>query len=210
MQIIAPDQPNEIPATPKQGEIIVRPSTEADSAAMIAIYTGYVTHGLNKDAPFEPMQSDDIKRRRKNMQKHRLPHLVAELDGVVIGYAYAVPFRKRPAYRYCVKHSIYVHESHLRAGAGRKLLPALIEACANAGYRQMIAYVDSENQASLNLHEACGFRRVAYLEGIGFRFGRWTDSVMLQRPLGPGASELPPGYVPMSRVGIGDISMESD
>jgi len=97
MQIIAPDQPNEIPATSKQGEIIVRPSTEADSAAMIAIYTGYVTHGLNKDAPFEPMQSDDIKRRRKNMQKHRLPHLVAELDGVVIGYAYAVPFRKRPA-----------------------------------------------------------------------------------------------------------------
>lgn len=210
MQPIAPDQQTESPTTPESGRIVVRPSTEADAPAMLAIYKGYVTHGLNNGAEFEPMHADDIKRRRKNMQKHRLPHLVAELDGVVIGYAYAVPFRKRPAYRYCVKHSIYVHENHLRAGAGRRLLPALIEACANAGYRQMIAYVDSENQASLNLHEACGFRRVAFLEGIGFRFGKWTDSVMLQRALGLGASEPPPGYVPMSRAGISHISMESD
>ena len=194
----------------KSDEIVVRPSTDADAPAMLAIYTRYVTHGLAKGAEFEPMQAGDIKRRRKNMQKHRLPHLVAELNGVVIGYAYAVPFRKRPAYRYSVKHSIYVHENHLRAGAGRKLLPALIEACAKAGYRQMIAYVDSENQASLKLHEACGFRRVAYLEGVGFRFGRWTDSVMLQRALGAGSGAPPPDHVPMSPVGVGDVSMESD
>ncbi len=116
----APDQQTEAPrATPD--DIVVRPSTDADAPAMLAIYTRYVTHGLTKSAEFEPMQAGDIKRRRKNMQKHRLPHLVAELNGVVIGYAYAVPFRKRPAYRYCVKHSIYVHENHLRAGAGRKL-----------------------------------------------------------------------------------------
>ena len=198
MQIIAPDQPNEIPATPKHGEIIVRPSTEADAAAMIAIYTGYVTHGLNRDAPFEPMQSDDIKRRRKNMQKHRLPHLVAELDGVVIGYAYAVPFRKRPAYRYCVKHSIYVHEEpsarrrRPKAAAGpdrglrRRRLPADDRLCR---FRK--------SGPSLNLHEACGFRRVAYLEGIGFRFGRWTDSVMMQRALGPGGSAPPARLCPV-------------
>ncbi len=221
------------------GTIVVRPSTEADAPAMIAIYTAYVTHGLQGvdfepdraggpafepnraggpafepnragGPAFEPMQAEDIKRRRKNMVKHRLPHLVAELDGQVIGYAYAVPFRKRPAYRYCVKHSIYVHENHLRAGVGRKLLPALIEACAAAGYRQMIAYVDSENAASLTLHEACGFRRVAYLAGIGFRFGRWTDSVMLQRALGPGASEPPPGYGPAPKLGPEEIGMESD
>jgi L-amino acid N-acyltransferase YncA len=205
----APEQQTDAArATPD--DIVVRPSTEADAPAMLAIYTRYVTHGLAKGAEFEPMQAGDIKRRRKNMQKHRLPHLVAELNGVVIGYAYAVPFRKRPAYRYCVKHSIYVHENHLRAGAGRKLLPALIEACADAGYRQMIAYVDSENHASLKLHEACGFRQVAYLEGVGFRFGRWTDSVMLQRALGPGASAPPPDYVPASPVGVGDVSMESD
>jgi phosphinothricin acetyltransferase len=209
MHSFAPDQPA-IPTNPEPGEIVVRPSTEADAPAMLAIYTRYVTHGLQDGSEFEPMQADDIKRRRKNMQKHRLPHLVAELDGAVIGYAYAVPFRKRPAYRYCVKHSIYVHENHLRGGVGRKLLPALIDACAEAGYRQMIAYVDSENRASLSLHESCGFRRVAYLEGIGFRFGRWTDSVMLQRALGSGSSAPPPGYVPQSRLGVSDISMESD
>ncbi len=192
-----------------EDEIIVRPSTDADSTAMIAIYTRYVTHGLHGVA-FEPMQADDIKRRRKNMLKHRLPHLVAELHGMVIGYAYAVPFRKRPAYRYCVKNSIYVHESYLRAGVGRKLLPALIGACAGAGYRQMIAYVDSENAASLSLHEACGFRRVACLEGVGYRFGRWTDSVMLQRALGEGSTTPPGGYKAGALFGVGHIGMESD
>ena len=207
MQALAPD-PNDAKA-PNSGEILVRPSTEADAPAMIAIYTRYVTHGLTGMA-FEPMQADDIKRRRKNMQKHRLPHLVAELDGVIIGYAYAVPFRKRPAYRYCVKHSIYVHQDFLRAGVGRKLLPALIDACAAEGYRQMIAYVDSENGASLSLHEACGFRRVAYLEAVGFRFGKWTDSVMMQRALGAGGSEPPAGYAIGSKVGISDVGVESD
>jgi phosphinothricin acetyltransferase len=209
MQTILSDQHAEISTPSAAGEIVVRPSTDADAPAMLAIYKAYVMHGVNA-GEIEPLQAEDIKRRRKNMQKHRLPHIVAELGGEVIGYAYAVPFRKRPAYRHCVKHSIYVHGNHLRSGVGRRLLPALIEACAHAGYRQMIAYVDSENQPSLNLHEACGFRRVAYLEGIGFRFGRWTDSVMLQRALGPGASEPPPGYAPASNVGIGDISMESD
>ncbi len=207
MQTSATEQNAEKP--PAAGEIIVRPSTDADGPAMIAIYAAYVTHGLH-GVEFEPMQAEDIKRRRKNMAKHRLPHLVAELDGQIIGYAYAVPFRKRPAYRYCVKNSIYVHQNFLRAGVGRKLLPGLIEACAGAGYRQMIAYVDSENAASLSLHEACGFRRVAYLEAVGFRFGKWTDSVMLQRALGPGGREPPAGYAAASSVGISDVGMESD
>jgi L-amino acid N-acyltransferase YncA len=193
----------------KQDEIIVRPSTEADSTAMIEIYTRYVTHGLH-GVEFEPMQADDIKRRRKNMLRRRLPHLVAELHGMVVGYAYAAPFRKRPAYRYCVKNSIYVHESYLHSGVGRRLLPALIEACAGAVYRQMIAYVDSENAASLSLHEACGFRRVACLDGVGFRFGRWTDSVMLQRALGEGSTTPPAGYVAAPSLGVSDIGMESD
>ena len=95
----------------------------------------------------EAPQLDDIKRRRKNMQKHRLPHLVADLAGTVVGYAYAVPFRKRPAYRYVVKHSIYVHHEHLHSGIGRLLLPALIDACAASGYRQMIGYIDASNNA---------------------------------------------------------------
>jgi phosphinothricin acetyltransferase len=98
----------------------------------------------------------------------------------------------------------------LRAGVVRKLLPALIEACAGEGYRQMIAYVDSENSASLSLHEACGFRRVATLEAIGFRFGKWTDSVMMQRALGAGGSEPPAEFIAGSKVGISDVGVESD
>jgi L-amino acid N-acyltransferase YncA len=184
IQSAAPDQ--------KPG-IIVRPSRDHDVDAMLAIYLHHVRKGLDPaDAPiYEAPQKDDLKRRRKNMGKHRLPHLVAELDESVIGYAYAVPFRKRPAYRYVVKHSIYVDPNHLQRGVGRLLLPALIDACAAAGYRQMIGYVDSSNTASISLHEAFGFFRAGYLTSVGFKYGRWTDSVIMQRSLGPGATTLP-------------------
>jgi L-amino acid N-acyltransferase YncA len=168
----------------------VRASTEDDVPAMLAIYEHHIRNGLGVFDP-EPLHDEDIKRRRKNMLKRKLPHLVAERNGSVVGYAYAVPFRKRPAYRYAVKHSIYVHPDHLHSGVGRVLLPALIEACTAAGFRQMIAYVDAENLASQNLHEAFGFRRAGLLEGVGYRFGRWTDSQLMQRALGPGASEAP-------------------
>ena len=171
-------------------EILVRTSTEVDVPAMIDIYAHHVQRGLG-EYEFEAMHPEDIKRRRKNMLRRRLPHLVAERDGTVVGYAYAVPFRKRPAYRYAVKHSIYVHKDHLHSGIGRRLLPALIDACAGAGYRQMIAYIDVSNLPSIQLHEAHQFRRVGILEGVGFKFGRWTDSLMMQRALGPGSS-LPP------------------
>lgn len=125
------------------------------------------------------------------MLKRKLPHIVAEQAGVIVGYAFAVPFRKRPAYRYVVKHSIYVHQDHLHAGIGRQLLPALIEACADAGYRQIISYIDSENTPSLLLHESFGFERSGYLRSIGFKFGQWTDTVLMQRALGEGATSLP-------------------
>ena len=170
-------------------DFAVRPSVEADVPAMLAIYSHHIRHGLGSGFDPEPLQDEDIKRRRKNMLRRRLPHLVAERDGKVVGYAYAVPFRKRPAYRYTVKHSIYVHPDHLHSGIGRLLLPALIEACTAAGYRQMIAYVDAENLPSQNLHEAFGFRRAGLLEKVGWRFGRWTDSLLMQRELGPGGSE---------------------
>jgi L-amino acid N-acyltransferase YncA len=181
-----------------QGGLVVRPSTENDVAAMIAIYTHHITRGLG-DVDIEPTQADDIKRRRKNMLRRRLPHLAAERDGMIVGYAYAVPFRKRPAYRYAVKHSIYVHPGHVGTGIGRQLLPALIEACASAGYRQMFAYVDADNVASLSLHEAHGFRRVGLLEGVGFKYGKWADSVLMQRAIGAGAS-TPPVEIAYSRT----------
>jgi len=180
----------DLPVTESR-DVAVRASTEDDVPAMVAIYAHHIRSGLGTYDP-EPLHDEDIKRRRKNMLKRRLPHLVAERNGVVVGYAYAVPFRRRPPYRYAVKHSIYVHLDHLHSGVGRLLLPALIEACTAAGFRQMIAYVDGENVPSQNLHEGFGFRRVGLLEGVGYKFGRWTDSLLMQRALGPGAAE-PPG-----------------
>lgn len=174
--------------------VLVRPSTDDDVAAMLAIYRHHISRGLGDLGAYEaePFEADDIKRRRKNMRKHRLPHLVAEVDGIIAGYAYAVPFRKRPAYRYTLKHSIYIHPEFVNCGIGRTLLPALMDACAAAGYRQLIGYIDASNQASLRLHESLGFARVGLLPAIGFKFGQWIDSVMLQRALGPGAT-TPPG-----------------
>ena len=166
-------------------------STEDDVPAMLAIYAYHIQRGLGA-FDLEPLHPDDIKRRRRNMLKRRLPHLVAACDGGVIGYAYAVPFRKRPAYRYTVKHSIYVHADHLNAGVGRRLLAALIEACSAAGFRQMIGYIDAENAPSQRLHEAFGFERAGLLKGVGFKYGRWTDSLLMQRALGPGDT-APPG-----------------
>jgi phosphinothricin acetyltransferase len=160
---------------------------------MLAIYSHHIRRGLG-ELDVEPLLADDIKHRRKNMLKRRLPHLVAERDGTVIGYAYAVPFRKRPAYRYAVKHSIYVHPDHLHAGVGGRLLQALIEACAAGGYRQIIAYIDAANVPSQHLHEAFGFERAGLLKAVGFKYGRWTDSILMQRALGPGDT-APPGDI---------------
>ena len=109
----------------------------------------------------------------------------------MLGYAYAVPFRKRPAYRYTVKHSIYIHHDHLRRGLGRRLMEALIDACAAAGFRQMIGYIDAANAPSLAIHEKFGFRSVGFLPQVGFKFGHWTDTVMVQRSLGLGGTTAP-------------------
>jgi L-amino acid N-acyltransferase YncA len=176
-------------------KIIVRASTAADVSAMLASYRHHISTGLgDADAASEArlLEPADLRRRQKNMSKSRLPHLVAETDGIVVGYAYAVPFRKRPAYRYTLKHSIYIHHQFVNCGIGRTLLPTLIDACAAAGYRQLIGYIDPANQASLRLHEAFGFVRVGLLPAVGFKFGQWVDSVMVQRALGPGAT-TPPG-----------------
>jgi L-amino acid N-acyltransferase YncA len=166
--------------------VVVRPSSDDDVPAMLEIYRHHTTQGVGNLGTFEltPFDVDDLKARRKNMRKHKLPHLVATVDGAVAGYAYAVLFRKRPAYRFTVKHSIYVHPDRLHIGVGRALLPALIRSCASAGFHQMIGYIGSANLASLRLHEACGFRRVGYLPAVAFRFGEWSDTVLVQRAIG--------------------------
>ena len=172
---------------PPESPIVLRPSNDADVPAMLDIYRHHIMHGVDNLGDFEPasFDADDLKARRKNMRKYRLPHLVATIDGAVVGYAYAVLFRKRPAYRFTAKHSIYVHPDRLHIGVGRALLLALVTACASAGFRQMIGYIDSANVASLRLHESCGFRQVGYLRAVAVRLGEWTDTVMVQRAIGP-------------------------
>jgi phosphinothricin acetyltransferase len=192
--------------------ILVRASTDADVPAMLAIYRHHTTRGLGDLGGYEdtPLEEEDLKRRRKNMRKRRLPHLAAEVDGTVAGYAYAVPFRKRPAYRYTLKHSIYIHPEFVNCGIGRTLLPALMDACAAAGYRQLIGYIDAANTASLRLHESLGFVRVGLLPAVSFKFGQWGDSVMMQRALGPGATTPPGPWPETPSAGAGPGTPPSD
>ncbi|MFS8037011.1 N-acetyltransferase family protein [Xanthobacter sp. AM11] len=173
--------------------ILIRPSRDGDVDAMLAIYRRHIRRGVEEgvddDGAPEP---DDLRERRKNLKSRRLPHIVATSGETVVGYAYVVLFRKRPAYRYTVKHSIYVHHEHVGEGVGSRLMRGLIDACAAVGFRQMIGYIDADNTASLALHERFGFVRVGLLPGVAFRYGRWADSVMVQRSLGPGSTTPPP------------------
>ncbi|MFS8048196.1 N-acetyltransferase family protein [Rhizobium sp. BR 314] len=173
--------------------IVIRPSRETDVDAMLAIYRRHIRRGVedgvdDNDTP----QSDDLKDRRKNLRNRRFPHVVAVEGEKVVGYAYVVLFRKRPAYRYTVKHSIYVHHDHIGQGVGSLLMRGLIDACAAAGFRQMIGYIDADNVASLTLHERFGFVQVGLLPAVAYRYGHWADTVMVQRSLGSGSTTPPP------------------
>ncbi len=173
--------------------VVVRNSRDADVPAMLAIYLHHIRAGVDPryEGEVETPDVDDIKRRRKSMHRRKMPHIVAEERGIVLGYAYAVPFRKRPAYRFTVKHSIYIHHDQLRRGLGLRLMEALIDACAAAGFRQLIGYIDAANAPSLAIHERFGFRKVGFLPEVGFKFGHWTDTVMVQRSLGLGGTATP-------------------
>ena len=172
--------------------VLVRPSRDGDVEAMLAIYRRHIRRGVEEsvDDAGTP-EPDDLRDRRKNLRSHRLPHLVAIFGGEVVGYAYVVQFRKRPAYRFAVKHSIYIHHEHQARGIGRLLLGELIDACAASGFRHMIGYIDADNTASLALHGKFGFARVGVLPGVAYRFGKWCDTVMVQRSLAAGATQPP-------------------
>src|ERR1700726_2120684 len=185
----------EVASRPMENEqpVVVRPSRDDDVEAMLAIYRHHVRGGIETGVDNSGIpELDDLRDRRKNLRNHRLPHLAATYRGEVVGYAYVVQFRKRPAYRYTAKHSIYVHHEHLGRGVGRLLLQELIDACAAAGFRQVIGYIDADNSASLAIHEKFGFERVGLLRGVAYRYGHWADSVMVQRSLGVGSTEPPP------------------
>jgi len=169
----------------------VRASRPDDLPAIAAIYAHHVLHGL---ASFEllPPDVNEMARRRAEVLARGLPHLVAEAGGQLAGYAYAAPYRERPAYRYALEDSVYIHPDCIGRGIGRALLQVLIETCTGAGYRQLIAVIgDSGNAGSIGLHAACGFARTGLLPSVGFKFGRWVDSVLMQKALGEGDRTLP-------------------
>lgn len=169
----------------------VRPSTAGDVPAIAAIYAHHVVHGL---ASFEivPPDATEIARRRDEALARGLPYFVGLLGGAVAGFAYAAPYRPRPAYASTLEDSVYVDPSAGRRGLGRALLDLLLATCAALGYRQMIAVIgDSGNAASIRLHEACGFVRTGLLPSVGHKHGRWVDSVLMQRALGAGDSTAP-------------------
>ena len=162
---------------------MIRPALDADIPQIAAIYAHHVLTGL---ATFEvePPDAAELARRRAAILERRLPYLVAEIDGTIAGYAYAGPYRPRPAYRFTVEDSVYIRPEQQRKGLGRLLLTELIAQCEAAGCRQMIAVIgDSGNTASIKLHESLGFEHTGILKGVGFKFGRWVDTVLMQRPL---------------------------
>jgi phosphinothricin acetyltransferase len=173
--------------------VTIRPATPADMAAIQAIYSFYVTRTA---ASFEetPPTVEEMEARRSAIAARGLPYLVAEERGEVLGWSYAGPFRSRSAYRYTVEDSIYVAPFLVRRGIGRALLSTLIERCTALGYRQMIGVIgDSANQGSIALHRSLGFRQEGVLRGVGLKFGRWVDVVIMHRPLGTDDRPLPDG-----------------
>jgi phosphinothricin acetyltransferase len=182
--------------------VAIRDALEQDMAQILAIYSYYVTRSC---ASFEeaPPTLDEMVKRRAKTQERGLPYLVAEADGEVVGYTYAGPWRTRSAYRYTIEDSIYVAPTVVRRGVGVALLGSLVDRCTKLGYRQMIGVIgDSANQGSIGLHRKLGFRQEGVLRGVGLKFGRWIDVVIMHRPLGNADHGLPskdqPGLPPIT------------
>lgn len=158
---------------------------------MQSIYAHHVLHGL---ASFEeaPPDADEIRRRHADVTARGLPYVVADLAGTVAGYGYCAPYRARSAYRYALEDSVYVRADVVGRGVGSAILARLIALSEALGYRQLIAVIgDSGHAASIELHTSQGFLRVGTLRSVGYKHGRWVDSVLMQRPLGSGDGAPP-------------------
>lgn len=165
---------------------LIRDASEQDLGAIARIYARHVLEGL---ASFEevPPTIEELRARRAAALESGLPCLVAQLHGEVVGFAYAGAYRPRPGYRYTIEDSVYVEAGRGGQGIGSELLTALIERCERGPWRQMLAVIgDSGNAASIALHRRLGFRSVGIFASVGFKLGRWVDTVLMQRPLGPG------------------------
>ncbi len=171
--------------------VLIRPSTDADVPAITAIYAWNVQNGLGT---FEEIPPDEAEmgRRRAAFLDRGLPYLVAELDGEVLGYAYAGAFRPRAAYRYTVEDSVYVSPDAIGQGVGRAVLTEVLKTCEALGVRQVMAVIgDSGNAASIGLHTALGFEPAGICRSVGFKHGQWVDTVWMQKSLNAGDATLP-------------------
>lgn len=185
------DETARVQTTDTRSAIFVRDARDADIGAVTSIYAAHVLHGL---ASFEevPPALDEMRVRRTSVLQLGLPYLVAELDGRVVGYSYATFYRTRPAYRYTIEDSVYVEDGLNGRGIGSALLAELIARCERGPWRQMLAVIgDSDNKGSIALHRRMGFTPAGKLTSVGFKFGRWVDSVFMQRALGAGDSLQP-------------------
>ena len=172
---------------------VVRPAALADLPAVTEIYEHAVRYGT---ATFELIPPDlvEMTRRFNALVDGGFPYFVAECDGAVAGYAYAGPYRPRPAYRFTVENSIYLAPASHRRGIGLQLMRRLIAECEARGFRQMIAVIgDSANAGSIGIHTRCGFQMIGTHPNVGLKFGRWLDTVMMQLALGEGATTVPSG-----------------
>ncbi len=174
--------------------IVVRDAIDSDLPAIQQIYAFYVLNGL---ATFEelPPTAEELLARRQKILDAGLPYIVATLDARVVGYAYASSYRPRPAYRHTVEDSVYILKNLHSNGIGTTLLSTLIKRCEAGDWRQMIAVIgDTGNAGSIALHTRLGFERIGTLKAVGFKLGRWVDTVLMQRPLGLGAQARPPDF----------------
>jgi L-amino acid N-acyltransferase YncA len=171
---------------------LIRDALERDIPELHAIYAHHVLHGLGTFEEVPPgVAAFDEKWRA--IVKHGLPWLVAEAAGEVVGYAYASPFRPRTGYRYSVEDSVYVRDDQRGRGIGYTLLSALIPRCDATGVRQIVAVIgDSENASSIAVHARLGFEHAGVLKGVGYKFGRWVDVVMMQLAMNGGTNTQPP------------------
>ena len=169
----------------------IRPATAADLPFVTEIYDHAVRYGT---ATFELIPPDlaEMTRRFKALLDGGYPYFVAALEGRVIGYAYAGPYRPRPAYRFTVENSVYLAPAIHRRGIGTQLLQRLITECGARGYRQMIAVIgDSANLGSVGVHRAQGFSHVGVFKDCGWKFGQWRDIVLMEKVIGEGSTTNP-------------------
>ncbi|MCO5064208.1 MAG: N-acetyltransferase family protein [Rhizobiaceae bacterium] len=178
--------------------VSIRDATESDLPVLTAIYADAVDHGT-ATYELEAPTLDEMRARFANLRASEYPYLVAEEAGQVIGYAYAGPFRARPAYRFIVEDSIYIDPRAKGKGIGKLLMSALIEACRAGGYRQLVAVIGDghADSPSVRLHDRMGFRHCGVLEGSGYKHGRWLDTVFMQLEMNGGnRAEPDPQSVP--------------